>query len=342
MAGQTQAGNRPLSGPEKAAIALLSLEEKTASEILRRMDIEDLQQLTNYVARLREVPPEMVETVKSEFYEQLMRSQGIAQNQGREIIRSLLEKTLPQDKVNKIVEQMETSLQNEGIEALKWLDSQSVATFLRYEHPQTIAIVLAHMEAGTAAEVLSMIPEMLRADVCIRLATLERISPSILSEINNVIRKEMLSQGTSKGELAGGLETVAEIFNHLDKEDKQQVFNAIEEIDPQLSDNIRDLMFVFEDLLSLDNRGMQNVMKEVSNETLTLALKTASPEMMDKMLGNVSQRAAQMIREEMEVMGPVRVTEVEAAQQEILAVARRLEEEGKIVLAGRGGGDILV
>lgn len=263
--------------------------------------------------------------------------------QTKEQMVKLIYKTFPKDMADDLAEYLESGEEIlEGLDALRYLDGQSIASFIRSEYPQTQAIVLAYLDPALSGEVIGLLPERVRSEVIMRLATLDRVNPVILKELDEVIKAEMLATGAAKNTSIGGIECAAEIMNYLDKASETAILSQVEESNPTLVEEIRELMFVFEDLASLDDRGIQAIMKEVSNDILTLALKTASEELKGKMLRNISQRAAQMIQEELDLMGPVKLTDVEHAQQEIVKIARRLEEEGKIVLSGKGGGETLV
>lgn len=330
-----------LSGPEKAAAFILSLKEEIATSILKNLTPKEVQKITNYVAKLESIAPENMVSLKEEFTRVVRRPVSITSSVKDKMIK-LLSKTLPKEQVQEVVENMEIGFEKEGLETLKWLDPQTISSFIKSEHPQTIALILAYLEAPQAAEVLGLLPEALQPDVVYRLATLEKISPAIVKELDEVLRTELLTTGTPQSSSVGGVEAVAEIMNQVDKTTETNIFNGLEEINPGLAENIRSLMFVFEDLVLVDTRGMQAIMKEVSNDILTLALKTASDAIKAKIFSSISSRAAVMIKEELELMGPVKLQEVERAQQEIVKIARRLEEEGKIILAGKGGGDVLV
>lgn len=333
---------RPLSGPEKAVVVLLSIEENTAAKILQHLDEADLTKISNYANLIDEVPREEVVAIKREFGMTLADKTGGLAGASRSRLKEIMTKALPPDKINDVLQVLESGDANIGLETLKWLDAHSIASFIRNEHPQTIALILAHLEPSQAAQVLSLIGEELQAEVLVRIASLERISPEVVRELNEILARELTASGTARNQRVGGIDACAEIVNQLDKTTETKIMGKIEEINPSLAEGIRELMFVFEDLLKVDDRGMQNIMKEVSNDVLTLALKTATPELKAKMFRAISSRAAQMIEEELEIMGPVRLSDVENAQSEIVKVARRLEEEGKIVIAGKGGGEVLV
>jgi flagellar motor switch protein FliG len=223
-----------------------------------------------------------------------------------------------------------------GLEALKWLDHRTIAGFLQGEHPQTVAAIMAHLEPAQAGAVMAALPETQRADVLMRIAKLERIPPGVIRDLDRVLQTELKATGALETDKVGGVIAVAEILNNIDQASEHEILGSIEELDTDLAEEIRQLMFTFEDLQGADDRGMQAILREVSNEELTLALKTASEELREKILRNMSQRAASMLREELEIMGPVRISDVEQAQLKITQTAKRLEEEGKIVLMGKG------
>ena len=340
---RTEIDGGRLTGPQKAAILLLSLDEDAATEVLKHLDSREIQRLTQHASRLRNVSNEVITEVQREFTEEGSKNLGLIGGKTKEQMIQLIYQAFPKEKADEIAEFLEKGSDDlEGLETLKWMDGASIAAFIRNEYPQTQAIIMAHLEPSQASEVLARLPERARAEVLIRLATLDRINPTILKELDDVIKAEMLAAGATQRSNIGGVQRAAEIMNLMDKASEVAILSQVEETNPTLVENIRELMFVFEDLSALDDRSMQQVMKEVSNDVLTLALKTASEELRDRMLRNISQRAAQMIMEELEMMGPVRLSDVEHAQQEIVKIARRLEEEGKIFLASGGSGDSFV
>lgn len=323
-------------------VVLLSLADDVSTEILKNMDSAEITKISNYVNLLTDVPREKVDETRKEFSLALADQTGGLGGATKTRMRSLMEKSLPQEKLQDALEVLESGDASIGLETLKWLDAPTIASFLRGEHPQTIALILAHLEPAQAAMVLSQLPEEIQPDIVMRIANLDRISPDVVRELNEILAKELASAGVGHNQTVGGIEAVSEIINSLDKTTEGKVLAQIEESDAKMAESIRELMFVFEDLTKIDDRGMQSIMKEIGNDVLTLALKTASEGLRDKMFRSVSSRAAEMIKEELEVMGPVKLSDVENAQNEIVKVARRLEEEGKIVLAGKGGGEQLV
>lgn len=340
---QNPAQHKPLSGLDKAAMMLLSLDEEAASEVLKLMDEREIQRLTSHASRLRTLSEEQINGVRQEFLLRLLDSSPLLIRQARDQLKTVLKKILPPERYDKFIEYLESGDElTEGFESIKWIDSATIATFLRNEHPQTIALVLAHMEVEKAAEILLQIPKEVQPDVVMRIANLDRINPELVREVQEVIITEIMSSGVNKSRLVGGTEAVAEILNNMDSQSEEAIFTAVESADPDLADDIRELMFVFEDIAKIDDRGLQQIMKEVTNEMLTMALKTAPEELREKIFKNISSRAADMIREDLATMGPTKLSDVEKAQQEIVKITRRLESEGKIVMSGKGGGEVFV
>jgi flagellar motor switch protein FliG len=336
-------GADELSGLDKASIILLSLDEQASTEVLKLLDEREIQRLTSHASRIKTLNMEIINSVRQEYLTRVTDSSPLLIRQAREQLKSVLKKILPPERYAKFVEFIEGGDElSEGFESIKWIDSQTIANFLNHEHPQTIALIMAHMETEKAAEVLLQIPKELQAEVILRIANLDRINPELVKEVQEVILTEIMSSGMNKSRLVGGTQAVAEILNNMDSQTEEMIFSAMEDVNPELAENIRELMFVFEDLTKIDDRGMQQIMKEVTNEMLTMALKTAPNELREKIFKNISSRAAEMIREDLNNMGPTKLSDVEKAQQEIVKICRRLEGEGKIVLAGKGGGEVFV
>ncbi len=330
-----------LSGLQKAAIVLASMGEQFTAEIFKQLDKEEIKRVGMAMSSLDAVEPELQESLLKEFLEDLKSEIGPVIS-GDMTARRALALALGEDAAAGLLEELDKAKEPVPFERVKHVDSRTLAGFIKSEHPQTIAVILAHLPPSKAAEVLSEFPENLKYDVVLRISNLDVIPPGIVEEIDAVLNREILSTEGSEAKRLGGVEAVAELLNNVDKNTEEQIFGRLEEDDPELADQIRQLMFVFEDLINVDDRGIRELLKEVRNEDLTLALKTASEELKQKILSNVSERAAAMILEDLEVMGPVRLSEVEQAQQKIIQVARRLEKEGKIVIGGKGGEDVLV
>jgi flagellar motor switch protein FliG len=330
-------------GMDKAAIILLSLNELVATEVLKLLNETEIQRLTAHSAHMRNLAREQIDSVRVEFLQRIADSSPLLINQAREQLKGTLKKIMSPERFEKFTEMLETSGElSVGFDALRWIDPQTLATFLVNEHPQTIAVVIAHMDPEKATEALTHIPKEKRADVVMRIANLDRINPELVREIQEVMITEIMSSGASKSRHVGGAEAVAVILNNLDGSSEEAIFAYLEEKDPEMAESIREMMFTFDDLLELDNRSIQMVMKEVTNDLLTISLKTAPEALKEKMLSNISSRAADMIREELETMGPVKLSDVEKAQQEIVKICRRLESEGKLVLNLGAGGEVFV
>lgn len=337
------AGERRLTGTEKVAVLLLSVQQEAAQEMMKALPPNLIQRIANYAAMLRDVPTEKILAIKEEFCATMQHANPLQLGNTHETFRDLLSGFMSPEAVDKLTRNLDSETDShEGLEALKWMAPDSIASFLRKEHPQTMALVLAHLEPSQAAQVLAALKPADQAEVILRLSTLERVSPRVLQDLNNVLKEELIAAASTSMESLGGIGSAAEIMNNVDKATETSIFEAIEEINPDLVEEIRERMFTFEDLITLDNRGMQDLAKQISNDQLQLALKSASDEIKAKFFSNISSRAADMIREELEVMGPVKLSDVEKAQQEIVKVARRLDEEGKIQLGNKGFGDAYV
>lgn len=326
----------PLGGYEKAAVFLSSLGDETAAEVLKGLDVKEIGRITMHMTRLKTIKRAVVDDVLKEVSETI--SRGDISVGGEEFVKKVLSRGLGEDGATKILEMAS----KEGpLDSLKWVDSKTLSNFLIAEHPQTIALIICLLEPLQAAEVLSSLPDNIRADVAMRVALTERIPESAIEELKEVI-KGQLDIGKSKGKKLGGTKTIAEILNHCDRTTEQMVLERIEEQNDLLADSIRQLMFVFDDLVNVDDRGIQMILKEISTDDLSLALKTASDALKEKIFKNMSQRAADILREDMQTKGPVRVSDVEKAQQGIVKIARKLEAEGKIILSGKGGEELVV
>lgn len=325
-----------LDGYDKAAILLTLLGEDTASEILKNLDVSDIGKITSRMTRMGKVNKEAINEVIKETTEAITR--GDIKVDGKEFIKKVLSKGLGEEDASKI---LEMASKESPFEALKWVDPRTLSAFLMTEHPQTIALVISLLEPAQGAEVLASLPDPIKPDVAMRIATTGRIPESAIEELKEVL-KGQLELGKGRGKKMGGIKTIAEILNHSDKTTEQLVIEKIEEMDDTLAESIRQLMFVFDDLVNVDDRGIQMILKEISTEDLSLALKTASEALKEKIFRNMSQRAAQILKEEMQTRGPVRVSDVEKAQQNIVKTARKLESEGKIILAGKGGEELVV
>jgi len=324
-----------LTGAEKVSILLLALGEDVAPLVLKKMTEQEIQRISNYMSHMREVDTAAVEQVLTEFFGLTGSVEGMVAG-GTDYVKKLLIKALDPEKAEWILNNLSMPTMETGLEALRWLDPKTIARFLRSEHPQTVAVIVAHLDPTQAGAVLSFLPPAVPADVLMRIAKLEHVPSGVIQELDKVLQRELRATGALEADPVGGIKSVAEILNNVDQASEREIMSYIEETNAPLAEEIRQLMFVFEDLGSVDDRGMQTILREVANEDLKMALKTASEELKGKILRNLSQRAADMLREDLEIMGPVRVSDVEKAQQKVTQVAKRLENEGKIMLGGKG------
>jgi flagellar motor switch protein FliG len=324
------------SGIEKAAIFLMSVGEEAASEIMKNLEIKQVGMITSCMNRLKLLKKQDVDELLQEVSTKI--NSGDVPLTGGEYVKKILKKGLGEENANKI---LELAAQESSLDTLKWVDPKTLSNFLITEHPQTAALILALLEANQAAEVLTLLPDNLKEDVIRRIAITEKISENAINELEEVL-KGQLDITKNKGRKVGGVKAVAEILNHSDRSTEQMVLEKVEKDNQKLADSIRQLMFVFDDLVQVDDKGIQAILKEVQTEDLSLALKTAANTLKEKIFKNMSQRAGQILKEEMEMKGPAKVSDVEKAQQNIVKIARRLETEGKIVIAGRGGDELVV
>ncbi|KMY68726.1 flagellar motor switch protein FliG [Desulfocarbo indianensis] len=330
-----------MSGLQKAAVVLACMGEQFTAEMFKKMEQDEIKRVGVVMSNLDQVDNTVQEVLLKEFLEALKSEIG-PMISGDMTARRALALALGEEAAAGLLEELRKAKEPVPFERVKNVDSKTLAGFIKSEHPQTIAVILSHLPQAKAAEVLSEFPENLKYDVVIRVSNLDVIPPGIVEEIDAVLNREMLSTEGMEAKQLGGVEAVAELMNNVDKATEEVIFTRLEEDDPELAEQIRQLMFVFEDLINVDDRGIRSLLKEVRNEDLTVALKTASEGLRTKVLSNVSERAAAMIQEDLEVMGPVRLSEVEQSQQKIIQIARRLEKEGKIVIGGKGGEDMLV
>jgi len=322
-----------LSGEEKAAILLRAIGEDAAAQVMRHLDPKEIRKIGRYMTALSHISREEEQAVIQEF--QRASGTGGVVVEGKEYIRAILIKALGPEKAERIMETM-TSTTYPGIESLKWLDPRSIAQLIKAEHPQTIAVILAHLDSEQGSQVLANLPDPLRADVALRLGTIDHVQPDVLQHLSDVLQESFKIGTTSRSESIGGAQVVADLLARMDKSVESGILTRIAEHDPGLAETIRSLMFVFDDLVKVDDRGIQELLKETDKGDLSIALRGASPEVKEKFLRNMSSRAAEMLKDEMEARGPVKVSEVEKAQQNILKLCRKLEEEGRLVIAGQG------
>lgn len=325
-----------LTGVRKAAILLLTLDQEQASEILKRLSPEQLEEVSREIASLGEISLSVRRNVFSEFYNVALANSYVSQG-GLEYAKALLRRTLPQQDADRVIKQVTQQVQTTPFSFLQKAESENLLTFIQDEHPQTIALILAHLPPQKASEIMVGLPAQKQVEVVKRVANMEQTNPEVIKEVERGLEHRLSDIVSQTFEKAGGVETVAEILNLADRSTEKGIMEGLEAEDPDLVEQIRRLMFVFEDILLVNDKGIQAVLKEVENETLALALKTASEELKNKIFKNMSERAASLIQEDMQYMGPVRVSDVEQAQQKIVDIVRRLEDSGEIIIAGRGG-----
>jgi flagellar motor switch protein FliG len=322
-------------GLEDAAILLMSLGEEEAAEIFKHLSPKEVQRLGETIAKTKAVPRERVDNVFEKF-EAVAASEHILVADTNEYVKSVLRRALGEDKANLLIDRILQGSDVTGIESLKWMDPGSVAELLRNEHPQIVAAILVHLEYDQAADILKLFPERQRNEVMIRIATLDGIQPAALKDLNEVMSKVLAGGDRTKKANLGGVKTTAEILNMLGSAVETSVLDFVREADNDLAQKIMDNMFTFDDVEKIDDKGIQALLKEVQSESLVIALKGASPSMREKVFKNMSSRAAESLKEDLESRGPVRLSEVEAEQKEMLKIIRRLVDEGQIVLAGGG------
>lgn len=322
-----------LTGEQKAAILLRAIGEEAAAQVMKQLDPKEIKKLGTFMNGTAQISRDEEEAVISDF--QAASAAGGVQFQGKEFIRSVLTKALGPEKAARIIESMARKTYP-GLEALKWVDAKTLVQMLKVEHVQTVAVILAHLESEQAGQVLAGLPEAMRSDVALRLATMDEVQPDVLEELSLSLQETLMASSGLGTQSLGGPEVMAEILTRMDKANEGTIMGRIAEKSQPLADSIRALMFVFDDIIKLDDRGIQELMKEISKEDLPVALRGANPDVKAKFFKNMSSRAAEMLKEDMENRGPVKVSDVEKSQQNILKVCRKLEEEGRIVIAGAG------
>lgn len=324
-----------LSRLDQAAVLLLSLGEGPAAEVLKHMGPKEVQRLGSAMSQLKNIQQYEVEAVLTNFLEEVRTQTGLGMG-ADSYIRNMLVSALGEDKANGLIDRILMGGNTTGLDTLKWMEARSVADIIRNEHPQIQAIVLAYLDPDQSAEVLTHFPEKVRLDVLMRVASLDTVQPSALQELNDILEKQFSGNAGSQTKQMGGYKTAAEIMNNLDSAVENELMEAIKEIDEDMGMQIADLMFVFENLKEVDDRGIQALLREVSSEVLILALKGAEDDLKEKIFKNMSKRAAELLRDDLDAKGPVRVSEVESAQKEILTIARRMADAGEIMLGGSG------
>lgn len=323
-------------GIQNAAVLMLALGEEGASEVMKYLGPREVQKLGEAMTSMKAIPQERVEQVLNEFSE-VAASNSTLGLDSDEYIRSVLTKALGDDKASSLLNRILGGTGDaSGIESLKWMDGESVADLIHNEHPQTIATILVHLESDQACEILGFFNERLRNDVLLRIATLNGVQPTALRELNDVLAKLLSGGGAAKKQSMGGTRVAADILNYMSGNNESSAMEYLKNYDPEMAQKIMDEMFVFENILEIDDRGIQLILREVQSDSLIVALKGANEELREKVFKNMSQRAAEMMREDLESKGPVKLSEVEAQQREILTIVRRLADEGQLTLGAKG------
>jgi len=328
------------TGPQKTAIVLLALGEKFAAEVFKRMERNEIAAVSKAMLETDSIPKEEVLEVLKEYNEALVYGAELLVG-GPEQVKRLLTQSLDAETAKYIMDSLDLDTGPTPFQELENVSPRILAQILRHEHPQTLALILGHLHPDQAAELIQNLPAGVRAEVLMRLAKLEAVAEEMLMEVDKVLQSQLIAMGGKEGKKVGGVNSVAEILNAVDRNTEEEVLSEIEEESTQMAEDIRNLMFVFEDVKGIDDIAIRELLKEVSNEDLTVALKGASEDLREKFFKNLSERASAMIKEDLEIMPPKKLSEVESAQQSIVKTVRRLEDEGKIVIS-RGGSDVFI
>jgi flagellar motor switch protein FliG len=330
---------KDLTGPQKAAIFLLIMGEEYTSEVFKKLEPDEISKLVSHMSEIKYIPRDILTQIMEEFLDNIG-------NAGQFLVEyepflKKVEGTLGKEKAKAVYKELEKNKKRSPFSYFDSMDSNMVVNLIKGEHPQTIALIVACLKPGRAAEILSGLPQGIQTGVAMRIVRMDQVPTEVVQEVDQMLQKEVMNLAKSDSSEVDGVSTLANILNEADRESEEHILSWIEEEDPQTAEEIRQLMFIFEDLLKVDDRGFREILKHVDRQELTLALKTASEELKQKIFNNMSERAVEMLREDMEIMGPVRVSQVEEAQQKILRVAKQLEGEGKIVL-GKEKDDVFI
>ena len=329
------------SGAEKTAVVLMALGEEIAAQVLTHMGPKEVQQVGVAMASMDNVPKELVEANLTEFIGELQKETGLGVGSD-DYVRNVLVNALGEEKAGGMIDRILLGGNTKGLESLKWMDAKSVAELVRNEHPQIIAVVLSYLDSDQAALVLAEYPEKVRADVLMRIASVEGVLPIAMNELNEILESQLKGGSNMKSSGLGGVKIAANILNFVDGTSSAAVMELVKEADEDLGTEIEELMFVFADLIEVDDRGIQTILREVQTDQLVLALKGAENDLQEKIFTNMSSRAADMLKDDLETKGPVKLSEVEEAQKELLVVARRLADEGQIALGASAGGEEMI
>lgn len=322
-----------LDPTQKAAVLLMTIGEDSAAEVLKHMGPKEVQRIGIAMTTVKDLTKDMVNNVISEFMNTVNKQTALGVGVD-EYVRSVLHSALGEDKAASIIDRILLGGNSQGLEALKWMAPKSIAELIQNEHPQIIAIILSYLESDMSAEVLTEFPEKIRSDLLLRIATLESVQPAAMKKLNDTLEEQLKGSSGAQSSSIGGVKAAADILNFIDSSSEAAIMEKVKEVDEDLGQEIQDLMFVFENLNGVDDRSMQTILREVSTDILLLAMKAADDELKEKIYANMSKRAAEMLRDDLEAKGPVKLSEVETAQKEILSIARRLADEGQISLGG--------
>jgi flagellar motor switch protein FliG len=327
-----------IPGTQRAAILLMSLGEQDAANVLKQLDARDVQKLGVAMAELKQVSRDQMSSVLGTFIGIADGKANIASG-SQDYVRRVLTQAVGKQKADLLLDRVSTGKSGQGIESLKWMEAKAVAQIVSGEHPQIAALVLAHLEPDQSAAILPLLPEEMRTEVLMRIASLNEVPQSALNELDQLVEKQASSAQPAVSRQIGGTKTVAGILNAMEKQKSSEELGKIEQADATMHQQIKELLFIFDNLLDIDDRGIQTLLRDVTSDSLAIALRGAEPEVQDKIMRNMSKRAAEILRDDMEARGPVKLAEVEAAQKEIVGIAQRLAEEGTISLGGKAGGD---
>ncbi len=334
-------GKRQLTGKQKAAIFLVILGPEVSSAIFKYLKEDEIEQLTFEIARIDKVEPAEKEKVLKEFQELMMAQEFITQG-GIDYAREVLEKALGSQKAADVINRLTSSIQSRPFDFVRRTDPAHLLNFIQSEHPQTIAMILAYLEPQKASMIISALPPEIQSDVAKRIATMDRTSPDVLREVERVLERKLSTLASEDYTSAGGIDAIVEVLNLVDRQTERTIIEDLEDEDPELAEEIKKRMFVFEDIVLLDDRSIQKVLREVDGQELARALKAVDSEVQDKIYRNMSKRAANLLKEDMDFMGPIRLKDVEESQQKIVGIIRKLEEQGEIVVARAGQDEIVV
>lgn len=330
-----------LSGGQKAAVLLISLGPDVAAQVYKHLDEEEIEQLTLEISSVQKVDSKEKEDILEQFHQIALAQDYISQG-GIGYAKTILEKALGTDEASNIIGRLTSSLQVKPFDFARKADPHQILNFIQNEHPQTIALVLSYLDAEQSGQILSELPQELQADVARRIATMESTSPEVISQVEQILEKKLSTTVTQDYTETGGIQAVVEVLNGVDRSTERTILDSLEIQDPELAEEIKKRMFVFEDIVALDNRAIQRIIRDVENDDLRLSLKVSSEEVKEIIFNNMSERMAETFKEEMEYMGPVRLRDIEEAQTRVVSIIRRLEDVGEIVIARGGGDDIIV